>query len=70
MVPAMREPNLEELRLADSPLDRHAGAGLNAFNRSTRRRYARLGTWWERELVMLSLIFVTVTVVTLNMRTL
>jgi len=70
MVPAMREPNLEELRRADSLRDRQAGAGLNAFNRSTHLRHARLGTWWERVLAVLSLVFVTATVVSLIIRAL
>jgi hypothetical protein len=70
MIAAMREPNLEELRLAASLQDNQAGAGLNAFNRSSRLRHAQLGTWWERVLAVLSLIFVTATVVSLIIRSL
>ena len=64
MLAAMRQPNLEELRLGDRLQDQQAGA-LNAFNRSTRLRHAQLGTWWERVLAVLSLIFVAATVISL-----
>ncbi len=70
MVAVMRTPNLEELRTGDSLQDRQAGSGLNAFNRSTRLRHAQLGTWWERVLAVLSLIFVASTIVSLVIRNL
>jgi len=69
MLLAMRAPNLEELRIADRLQDRQAGA-LNAFNRSTRLRHAQLGTWWERVLAVLSLIFVVSTLIGLVVRAL
>ena len=69
MVTGMREPNLEELRTGDSLQDSQSGA-LNAFNRSPRLRHAQLGSWWERVLAVLSLIFVVVTVVNLVIRNL
>jgi hypothetical protein len=69
MLAAMRQPNLEELRLADRLQDQQAG-GLNAFNRSTRLRHSQLGTWWERVLAVLSLIFVVATAISLLVRAL
>jgi hypothetical protein len=69
MVTGMREPNLEELRIADTLQDNQSGA-LNAFNRSPRLRHAQLGSWWERVLAVLSLIFVVVTVFNLVIRNL
>jgi hypothetical protein len=70
MVYAMKVPNLEELRTGDALQDRQAGAPLNAFNRSTRLRHAQLGTWWERVLAVLSLIFVIATLTGLMIRNL
>jgi hypothetical protein len=69
MLTAMRQPNIEELRLADRLQDSQAG-GLNAFNRTTRLRHAQLGTWWERVLAVLSLIFVVATAISLLVRAL
>ena len=66
----MPVPNLEELRVGDTLQDSQSGAPLNAFNRSARMRHAQLGTWWERILAVLSLIFVTVTLVNLVIRAL
>jgi hypothetical protein len=70
MVLVMKMPNLEELRTGEMLQDRQSGAPLNAFNRSTRLRHAQLGTWWERALAVLSLIFVLVTLISLLIRAL
>jgi hypothetical protein len=64
MVGAMKAPNLERLRTGDPRI----GSGLNPFNRSTRSRNAELGTWWERVLAILSLIFVLSTLIGLLIR--
>jgi hypothetical protein len=47
----------EDLRAGDTSRHGQAGAPPHAFNRGTRLRHARLGTWWERVLAVLSPIF-------------
>jgi hypothetical protein len=68
MVRAMKTPNLEELRIGGALQDSQAGAPFNAFNRGARIRPAPLGTWWERVLAVLSLIFVATTLIGLLIR--
>jgi hypothetical protein len=68
MVRAMKTPNLEELRIGGALQDSQAGAPFNAFNRGTSLRHAQLGTWWERVLAVLSLIFVMATLIGLLIR--
>ncbi|MEA2743240.1 MAG: hypothetical protein QOG25_1611, partial [Acetobacteraceae bacterium] len=47
-----------------------AGAPFNAFNRGADIRHAQLGTWWERTLAILSLVFVVVTLANIVWRSL
>jgi len=70
MVIGMRTPNLEEIRTGDRLQDGQAGTPLNAFNRGSRLRHAQLGTWWERVMAVLSLIFVATTLISLAIRSL
>jgi hypothetical protein len=64
----MKTPNLEELRIGGALQDNQAGVPFNAFNRGARIRHAQLGTWWERVLAVLSLIFVVATLIGLLVR--
>jgi hypothetical protein len=80
MVPRMKAPNLEDRHTGDAPRDSqagaphtgapHAGMSSNAFGGGAYVRHAQLGTWWERVLAVLSLIFVTATVISLVIRSL
>lgn len=70
MILAMKTPNLDKLRTGDILQDSQAGGPLNAFDRGARLRHARLGTWWERVLAVLSLVFVVATAISLVLRSL
>jgi hypothetical protein len=57
----MKQPSQEESR-AGAALDRgQGGARFLPFMGSDRLRHAQLGSWWERILAILALIFVVVT---------
>ena len=57
----MKVPNLEELRASGS-LDRgQGGASFSPFSGSHYIRHATLGSWWERILAILGLVFACIT---------
>jgi hypothetical protein len=66
----MSKVNLEEYRTSGALQDTQAGAPFNAFNRGADIRHAQLGTWWERTLAILSLVFVVVTLANIVWRSL
>jgi hypothetical protein len=66
----MREPNQEELRVS-SALDRgQGGESFTPYTGSDYLRHASLGTWWERILGILGLVFVLVTLTNIILRNL
>jgi hypothetical protein len=66
----MREPNQEELR-ASGTIDRgQGGEGFTSYSGSHYLRHARLGSWWERILGILGLVFVLVTLTNIILRNL
>jgi len=63
----MGEPNQEAYRVSAN-LDRGQGGAL--FLPSDRVRHAQLGSWWERLLAVLGLVFVAVTLANILIRNL
>jgi hypothetical protein len=64
----MKHTNLEEYRSSGTLKDIQTGAPFNAFNRGTHIRHAQLGTWWERALAILSMVFVLLTLINIALR--
>lgn len=66
----MKEANQEELR-ASAALERgQGGASFAPWQGTHRLRHATLGSWWERILAVLSLVFVLVTLANIILRNL
>ena len=66
----MKEPNQEELRASDR-LDRgQGGERFTPYSGSHYLRHARIGSWWELVLGILSLAFVLITLANLVIRNL
>ena len=66
----MSEPNQEELR-ASGAIDRgQGGQSFTPYSGSHYLRHATLGSWWERVLGILGLIFVVTTLTNIILRNL